>query len=315
MIYEEKIKIILTFAPRNTKVSDMRQLTFALFGNIYQPRKSSSVQKLLCLLEEHKARVLVDAAFYRYLKEDVKIEVHPAAIITNDDFDADVAISMGGDGTFLEAARRVGNKGIPILGVNMGHLGFLADITPDDIGAAIDGIYDGLFQPEERVVIGMEYSKGTPVGYPYALNEVAVLKRDNASMISIRVDVNGEYMATYQADGLIVSTPTGSTGYALSNGGPVIQPQSHTLCIIPVASHSLSIRPVTVTDDAVITLHVSSRNHNFLVSVDGRSEKCSEDISLTIRRAPYAIKVLKRPGQSFFRTLRTKLGWGADSRD
>ena len=197
----------------------------------------------------------------------------------------------------------------------MGRLGFLADISPDDIPAAIEGIYNDHFAVEERVVIGLEYSKGAPVGYPYALNEVAVLKRDNASMISIRVDVNGEYMGTYQADGLIVNTPTGSTGYALSNGGPVIEPRSRTLGIIPVASHSLSIRPVIVTDDAEITLHVASRNHNFLVSLDGRSEKCSEDITLTIRRAPYAIKVLKRPDQSFFRTLRTKLGWGADHRD
>lgn len=293
----------------------MRKLTFAIFGNIYQPRKSSSVQKLLCLLEERKAQVLIDKAFYRYLIDNLKISVNPAGIITGDAFDADVVISMGGDGTFLEAAHRVGCKGIPILGINMGRLGFLADISPDDIEESIEGIYNGHFAVEERVVIGLEYSKGTPVGYPYALNEVAVLKRDNASMISIRVDVNGEYMATYQADGLIVNTPTGSTGYALSNGGPVIQPQSRTLGIIPVASHSLSIRPVIVTDDAEITLHVASRNHNFLVSLDGRSEKCSEDITLTVRRAPYAIKVLKRPGQSFFRTLRTKLGWGADNRD
>ena len=293
----------------------MRKLTFAIFGNIYQPRKSSSVQKLLCLLEERKAQVLIDKAFYRYLIDNLKISVNPAGIITGDAFDADVVISMGGDGTFLEAAHRVGSKGIPILGINMGRLGFLADISPDDIEESIEGIYNGHFAVEERVVIGLEYSKGTPVGYPYALNEVAVLKRDNASMISIRVDVNGEYMATYQADGLIVNTPTGSTGYALSNGGPVIQPQSRTLGIIPVASHSLSIRPVIVTDDAEITLHVASRNHNFLVSLDGRSEKCSEDITLTVRRAPYAIKVLKRPGQSFFRTLRTKLGWGADNRD
>ena len=293
----------------------MRKLTFALFGNIYQPRKSSSVQKLLCLLDERKARVLIDEAFCHYLTDTLKIAVRPDGIITGDAFEADVAISMGGDGTFLEAAHRVGAKGIPILGINMGRLGFLADISPDDIPAAIDGIYNGHFAKEERVVIGLEYSKGAPQGYPYALNEVAVLKRDNASMISIRVEVNGEYMATYQADGLIVNTPTGSTGYALSNGGPVIQPQSRTLGIIPVASHSLSIRPVTVTDDAEITLHVASRNHNFLVSLDGRSEKCSEDITLTIRKAPYAVKVLKRPGQSFFRTLSMKLGWGSDARD
>lgn len=294
----------------------MRKLRFALFGNVFQAKKSSSVQKLLCLLEERQADLQVDASFYHFLTDDLQIAVPQSVrLITDEQFEADVLISMGGDGSFLEAARRVGNKGIPILGVNMGRLGFLADILPEDIEAVIQQIYDEDYSVEERCVLQLEYDHGTPEGYPFALNEVAVLKRELSSMISIRVDINGEYLTTYQADGLIVNTPTGSTGYALSVGGPIMQPGSRTLGLVPVAPHSLTVRPLTLTDDTVITLTVSSRNHRFLVALDGRSEQCNEDVRLTIRRAPYTIKVLKRPGQSFFRTLRTKLMWGTDVRE
>lgn len=294
----------------------MRKLRFALFGNVFQAKKSSSVQKLLCLLEEREADLQIDATFYHFLTDDLQIAMPASArVITGEDFDADVLISMGGDGSFLEAARRVGNKGIPILGVNMGRMGFLADVLPEDIETVVQQIYDDEYAVEERCVLQLEYDQGTPEGYPFALNEVAVLKRELSSMISIRVDINGEYLTTYQADGLIVNTPTGSTGYALSVGGPIMQPGSRTLGLVPVAPHSLTVRPLTLTDDAVITLTVSSRNHRFLVALDGRSEKCNEDVRLTIRRAPYTIKVLKRPGHSFFRTLRMKLMWGTDVRE
>lgn len=292
------------------------KLRFALFGNTYQAKKSALVQKLLCLLEAHEADVLIDEAFYRYLIDEWKISV-PAncKLIRGDAFDADVAVSMGGDGTFLEAARRVGNKQIPILGLNMGRLGFLADVTADDVELTFNRIFDGTCAIEERSVLQLEYDCGEPEGYPFALNEVAVLKQDVSSMISIRVDINDEYLTTYQADGLLVSTPTGSTGYALSVGGPIMQPGGRTLGLTPVAPHSLTVRPLVLTDDAVVRLHVSSRNHRFLVSVDGRSETCSEDVNLCIRRAPYSIRVFKRPDSSFFSTLRTKLMWGTDPRE
>ena len=293
----------------------MHKLRFALFGNVFQAKKSASVQELLSLLKEQQAEILIDEPFHHYLQSELQIQIPAVRRIRGDDFAADYVISMGGDGTFLEAARRVGDKQIPILGVNMGRLGFLADITPDELPAAIRQIYDGDVHVEERSVLQLEYDKGNPEGYPFALNEVAVLKRDMSSMISIRVAINGEYLTTYQADGLIINTPTGSTGYALSVGGPIMQPGSHTLGIVPVAPHSLTVRPVMLTDDSVITLSVSARTHRFLVALDGRSEKCTEGIQLTIRRAPYQVKILKRPDQSFFRTLRMKLMWGTDVRE
>lgn len=292
-----------------------RKLRFALFGNIYQAKKSLAVQKLLCQLEEHKADIYIDAPFYEYLTQSLQLEVRPTGLITDGNFEADVVVSLGGDGTFLEAASRVRDKRIPILGINMGRLGFLADITADEIDAAIEGIYADIYTVEKRSVLQVEYSGGEPAGYPFALNEVAVLKRDNSSMISIRISIDGEYLTTYQADGLIINTPTGSTGYALSVGGPIIAPQSQALGLVPVAPHSLNVRPITLCDNVDIELSVESRSHQFLVAIDGRSETCNENVRLHIRRAPYPICVLKRPGSSFFRTLRNKLMWGSDVRE
>lgn len=289
-------------------------LKFALFGNVYQAKKSVSVQKLLCLLEEHKALLYVDRPFYEYLTNDLQVDVHPAGLIEDNDFEADIVVSMGGDGTFLEAASRVGQKGFPILGINMGRLGFLADVSADEIDQAIEHIYNDDYRVESRSVLQVEYSKGHPEGYPYALNEVAVLKRDNSSMISIRVDLDGEYLTTYMADGLIINTPTGSTGYALSVGGPIMSPRSQVLGMVPVAPHSLSVRPVTFCNDTVVDLTIESRNHNFLVAIDGRSETCSEEVRLTVRKAPFHLNVIRRSDGSFFKTLRNKLMWGSDVR-
>lgn len=291
-----------------------RRLRFALFGNTYQAKKSTSMQKLLALLEEKNAEILIDRPLYDFLVSDLKINVNVTSLIDGDDFTADYVVSMGGDGTFLEAARRVGNKEIPILGINMGRLGFLADFSAEDISKAVQEIYSGELRAEKRSVLQVHYSEGTPKDFPYALNEVAVLKRDNSSMISIRVDINGEYLTTYQADGLIINTPTGSTGYALSVGGPIMEPSSGTMGLVPVAAHSLNVRPISLRDDVEVTLRVMSRSHNFLVAIDGRSESCQEGITLTIRRAPYSVSVLKRSHGTFFQTLRNKLMWGTDVR-
>ena len=151
-------------------------------------------------------------------------------------------------------------------------------------------------------------------GYPFALNEIAILKRDSSSMISIHTSINGGYLTTYQADGLVISTPTGSTAYSLSVGGPIIVPHSNSIVITPVAPHSLNVRPIVIRDDWEITLDVESRSHNFLVAIDGRSESCSEGSKLTIKKADYNIKVVKRKNHMFFDTIRNKMMWGADNR-
>lgn len=284
-----------------------RKLKFALFGNIYQTKKSAAIQKVLSCLSEFGAELSVDREYYYFLKDAQRLDVPAAKVFTENDFQADFAISMGGDGTFLKAANRVGQRNIPILGVNMGRLGFLADIVPSDIEQCLHALYADDYVVEDRAVI--EVSPGV-----FALNDVAILKRDSASMISIRAHIDGEYLTSYQADGLIVSTPTGSTAYSLSNGGPIIVPGTGVLLMTAVAPHSLNIRPIVIPDTSEITLDVESRSHSFLVAIDGRSEKYREGTRITLRRAPYNIKVVKRRNNRYFSTLREKMMWGADGR-
>ncbi len=291
-----------------------RKLRFAVFGNVYQAKKSMSIQKVLSFLSEHKAQVFIDQEYYRFLSDEQHIDVSGAQVFEGDAFDADFVISMGGDGTFLKAAARVGSKSIPIVGVNMGRLGFLADISPAEIESALRSIYQGDYLLEEHAVLCVDCPEAPIPGNPFALNDIAVLKRDNASMISIRTCVNGEYLATYQADGLVVSTPTGSTAYSLSNGGPIVAPQANVICLTPVAPHSLNVRPLVLPDDCVVTVSVESRTHQFLVAIDGRSEKCTEGATLTIRKAAYPVRIIKRHGQKYFQTLREKMQWGVDVR-
>ncbi len=293
----------------------MKPLRFALFGNLYQAKKSGSIQQLIQSLERRSAHISIDRPFYHYLTEKLGVEIAHAELIDEDNFEADVVISMGGDGTFLQAASRVRDKGIPILGINMGRLGFLADVPADSIDTAIEDVVNHRCVTEQHSLIQVSYNNGTPKVYPYALNEVAVLKRDNSSMIGISVDINQQHLTTYQADGLILSTPTGSTGYSLSVGGPIVMPQCGVFGLTPVAPHSLNVRPVVLPDTVEIHFRVNSRSGHFLVAIDGRSEACSQDVELTLRRAPYNILVLKRAGSSQFSTLRNKLMWGSDVRE
>ena len=318
-----------------------QKLRFALFGNEYQTKKSASAAQLLSCLQQHEAEVFVERTFYDFLRQMHGGEPVVAALCDSMhvfdvlDFPVDYAISMGGDGTLLKTASHVGATGIPIIGVNTGRLGFLADFLPNEIEQALDELYAGKCRVEEHAAIklslrdgssgsngsmslrdgskGLSGSNGS-IGYPYALNDIAVLKRDNASMITIHARINGDELVTYQADGLVVSTPTGSTAYNLSNGGPIMAPLTGILCLTPVAPHSLNIRPIVINDDSVIELTVESRTHNYLVAVDGRSATLDERIPLVISKAPYTVRIVKRASQHYFATLREKMMWGMDAR-
>lgn len=292
----------------------MRSMKFALFGNTYQAKKSAYVERLLATLRAHQAEVYICREFYQFLTEQLQMHIAPAGVFDGNQFEADMVLSIGGDGTFLKAASRVGKRNIPILGINTGRLGFLADISPEEIEDTFNDIYQGHYRIEDRSVLQVACNGQDLKGYPYGLNEIAVLKRDSSSMISIHTAVNGNYLTTYQADGLVIATPTGSTAYSLSIGGPIIVPHSNTVAITPVAPHSLNVRPIVINDDWEITLDVESRSHNFLVAIDGRSETCREGSRLVIRKADYAIKVVKRNNHLFFSTLRNKMMWGADTR-
>lgn len=291
-------------------------MKFAIFGNVHQAKKPIIyMETLLRLLEERDAQVCICKEFYEFLTLNLHLQLSPSIeLFEGNDFTADMAISMGGDGTFLKASNRVGQKNIPILGINTGRLGFLADISPEEIEETLDEIYNNHYKVEEHSVLQLQCEDPNLMKSPYALNDIAILKRDSSSMISIHTFINGVPLTTYQADGLIISTPTGSTAYSLSVGGPIIVPNSKTIAITPVAPHSLNVRPIVICDDWEVTLEVESRSHNFLVAIDGSSETCKETTRLSISRADYTVKVIKRFNHSFFDTLRNKMMWGADIR-
>ena len=274
-----------------------------------------AVQKMFNVLLAHDAELSVERGFYTFLTEGHKIDVPPCRIIDDSDFDADIVISMGGDGTFLNVASRVGEKEIPILGVNTGRLGFLSCISAEDIEPMIDEIYTGDYLVANHSVLQVNCDEQPLSGYPFALNEVSILKHDSSSMISINTSINEEYLTTYQADGLLVSTPTGSTAYSLSVGGPIIYPESANILLTPVAPHSLNMRPLVLNDNVEVELKVGSRSHSFLISIDGRSQSCRENVHIRVRKAPFVVKVISRRGQSFFSTIRHKMMWGADNRN
>ena len=291
-------------------------MKFALYGNIHQAHKSQPVETLVGLLLERGEEVSVCGAFYRFLTETMHCPIPAGVEVVEDDaaLQADMVISLGGDGTFLQTAGRVGRLGIPILGINTGRLGFLADVSPAEMDEALTEILNHSHRVEERSVLQLVCDDERLMHDPFALNEIAVLKRDSSSMISIRAAVDGTPLTTYQADGLIIATPTGSTAYSLSVGGPIIVPQLGTIALTPVAPHSLNMRPIVISDDWTVTLDVQSRNQSFLVSVDGRSNPCRQTTRLHIMKADYRVKVVKRSGHAFFDSLRGKMMWGADVR-
>ena len=291
-----------------------KHLTFAIFGNSFQPRKSQSLKRVLEFLRSKGASIIFDRTFYDFLTAEQNQELGNVGTFDGDDFNADYVISMGGDGTFLKAAVRVGIKSIPLIGINMGRLGFLADVLPGEVESALQAVLEGNYNIEEHTAIQISTSGGDFDGCHYALNDIAVLKRDIASMIGIHTSIDGSFLVNYQADGLIVTTPTGSTAYSLSNGGPIIVPQTRTLCLTPVAPHSLNIRPIVISDSSTVTLEVESRSHNYLVAVDGRSYTMHEGSTVTISKAPFVTRIVKPNGRRYFSSLRDKMMWGADKR-
>ena len=222
-------------------------MRIVIFGKSYATDKKEEINALFSSLRKYAPQLLIDREFLRIM-HDMGITEPGAAVLSGNDFEADIALSLGGDGTFLKTAERIGDKGIPILGINLGRMGFLADVQCSEMAQAIDEIMEGRYHIEERALLHV--SDGSHAAWPYALNEVAVLKLDTSSMITIHAYLDGSFLNTYQADGLLVATPTGSTGYSLSVGGPIVAPNAANFIITPVAPHSLNVRPLVIGDNA-----------------------------------------------------------------
>jgi NAD+ kinase len=227
----------------------------------------------------------------------------------------DLMISIGGDGTLLDTVCQVGSLEIPILGLNTGRLGFLATVATDTIEEAIHFLAEGNFLLESRTLISLESSKSLFGRHNFALNEFTIHKRDTSSMITVHTYIDGKYLNSYWADGLIIATPTGSTGYSLSCGGPLISPEAKNLVITPVSPHNLNVRPIIVSDESEISFTIEGRSEKFLISLDSRSTSISSEVKLLVKKENFEAKLIKLPNYHFFDTLREKLNWGFDMRN
>jgi probable inorganic polyphosphate/ATP-NAD kinase len=283
----------------------------AIFGNRHQEGYFPLLQRFFKSLSERDFEVSVCARFYEYLlKNGVDV---PDGMPPEENLPASVecVISIGGDGTFLKAAQWVSDREIPILGINTGHLGFLASYSLEEMDELMDVVAYDKGKIERRSVLEVECSALPEEFWPYALNEVAVLRGETASMVTVHAEVDGYFLADYMADGLVVATPTGSTAYNLSAGGPILMPTLECAVLSPIAPHSLTMRPLVVDRDSEIRLTTSSRVEYSRVSLDGRyfMMACDKD-ELRIRRAKFSVMALRRPDASFARLLRNKLLWG-----
>lgn len=277
---------------------------------------STELEKALYIAKSDGDSICIDKDLYNQLASKNISTSNVSILESKHDYsNTDLLISIGGDGTFLRAVSKVGGFNIPVLGVNAGRLGFLADTRLDNFAQAFHKFKKGLYTLEHRTMLEVKVDNVLMPSMPFALNEVAVMKQESASMITVETYIDGSYMSTFEADGLMVSTPTGSTAYSLSVGGPVVMADLPCFVINSIASHSLTSRPIVVSDKSLLSIRVISRTNNFLLSVDGRSLTLSQNQLLCIKKSPYTLPLVRIDGDSFISTLRHKLKWGVDPRE
>ena len=293
-------------------------MKIAVYGREFQPSVIPYVQHLFDLLIAKGAELWIYEDFQQFLRQQVAFseELHHYASRSQLPKDIGFMLSLGGDGTMLAAVSIVGDSGIPVAGVNFGRLGFLADINKDDIDVAMEAIFQGAYNIQKRTLLTV-HSEQIPLfnGTPFALNDITLFKSDSSAMITVNTYLNGELLNAYWADGLIVATPTGSTAYSLSCGGPIIVPGSGNFVITPISPHNLNVRPVVISDDMELDLEIESRSHKFLLSCDSQTTSVSTDVRLKISQAHYQVNLLRLKNYRYFTNLRNKLLWGLDARN
>jgi len=289
----------------------------ALYNRTFDEQDVPFLQVILQLLETHKMQVVFYKEFYERLERHIKLPQAPRMFTGKRDLPAatDMLISLGGDGTMLDAVCFVGNTSVPLIGVNLGRLGFLAAIPEEEVEAAILSLVRGSYTLEKRTLLHLDSSVPLFDGAPFALNEFTIHRQDTSSMIKIHTYLNGEFLNTYWADGLIVATPTGSTGYSLSCGGPVVFPQTSSFVITPVAPHNLNTRPIVVPDDNVISFEIEGRSGQFLCTLDARTETIKSTVQLAVKKEQFTVSLVRPDEHNFLKTIRQKLYWGIDKRN
>jgi NAD+ kinase len=289
----------------------------ALYGRTFSAESVQSIKILIEKICHFKAELYIYLEFAAFLQETGIGLPENHYIFTDRNSlpeETKFLFSFGGDGTFLQTVNIVGDSGIPVIGINAGRLGFLAGLSIENLGESLEALFNGIFTIEERTLIELAVHGVSFSEPPVALNEITIHKED-MGMITIHAELDGEFLNSYWADGLIISTPTGSTAYSMSVGGPIILPDSENLIISPVSPHTLTVRPLVIPDTKVIRLKVSSRSENFLIALDSRSLSVHTGSELIIKKADYTLKLVRIHGSNFYNTLRNKLMWGIDKRN
>lgn len=289
----------------------------AIYNRTFEEENIPRILNVIHLLEHHHLQMVFHKEFYERISPHMELKNTPKLFTSAHDLPAntDMLFSLGGDGTILDTVAFVGGSNIPLIGINLGRLGFLAAIREEDVEAAISSLVRGSYTVEQRTLLHLDSSIPLFDGNPYALNEFTINRKDSSSMIKIHTYLNGEFLNTYWADGLIVATPTGSTGYSLSCGGPVVFPQTSSFVITPVASHNLNTRSIVVPDDTVISFEVEGRADQFLCTLDSRTQAIDSKVQLAVKKENFTISLVRPDEHNFLKTIREKLYWGIDSRN
>jgi NAD+ kinase len=289
----------------------------AIYNRVFEIKDTPAFEKLFEELQKRDAKIILYHQLVHQLTNVVPLPPHYKVFHDEHDLpaDTDFIISMGGDGTILDTVCFVGKKNIPILGINLGNLGFLAGTAISEIEYAIDCLEKEKYTKDVRSLLHCDSNKTIFDKTPFALNDFSIQRKDSNALVKIHTYLNGEYLCTYWADGLVVSTPTGSTGYSLSCGGPIVAPQSDSFVITPVAPHNLNVRPIIIPNNTVVSFEVEGRAKEYLCTLDARSQIIDSTFSIGIRKEDFDITLVRLEGQNFLTTIRNKLYWGIDKRN
>jgi len=294
-------------------------MKFALYAQTYKPQNRELIEKLIQVIEAHHGVLIFEKEYYTTLQQEGVLNVSYPTFTDHHDLDDDINffVSIGGDGTMLRAANFVKSKNIPIIGINAGRLGYLANIQQQELEGLIPSLFSNDYTLSRRTLLELKHptTSESPFEINFALNEITISRKNTASMISIVTHINDEFLATYWADGIIISTPTGSTGYSLSCGGPIITPDSNCLVITPIAPHNLTTRPLIINDRSTIKMKIDGREPQFLLSVDSETRAMSNETYIEVALASHTVNMVEFPSITFIKTLRNKLYWGEDRRN
>jgi NAD+ kinase len=292
-------------------------MQIAIFGKTFTEDNKQYLQQLINKLESHNISILFYEPYYKMISSYITMKTDPGYFLHHKEVKGkvDFLFSIGGDGTILDTINIVRDSGIPILGINMGRMGFLSSISKNKIIESIDKLLNQQFSIDKRTLLHLNTDKPIFGRHNYALNELAVYRKDPFTMLKIEAYINNEYLNSYWGDGLIIATPTGSTAYSLSTGGPIIMPGSQNFVITPIATHNLTVRPFVIPDNSVIRIKVIGRISEYIVSLDSRTEAMESSEELIISKEKFKIKLVQLEGEGYFKTIQEKLLWGLDIRN